>query len=193
MVKPRSSSWNKKAKNAASLVSKGQYKKGLKGSLILVIIQKILEPLYWIVNTFVNNDQSQSNAPGASSGDAYKIFNQAEQESQKAMGESAGQPGFEGSITILVASETPASAENALQTVIGALNVFTDEYNNKFDNPQIEDVFAFILTPIRYFAFRFRLLSFLQAKSVFSTDELSTIYHFPDINYNKSPIIKCLD
>ena len=193
IVKPRGSGWNRKAKNAASLVSKGQYDKGIKGSLVMVIIQKILEPLYWIANTFVNNDSSQSNAPGASSGDAYKIFNQAEQESQKAMGESAGQPGYEGSITILVASDTPASAENALQTVIGALNVFTDEYNNKFDNPQIEDIFSFILTPVRYFAFRFRLLAFLQAKSVFSTDELSTIYHFPDINYNKSPIIKWLD
>jgi len=27
----------------------------------------------------------------------------------------------------------------------------------------------------------------------FSTDELSTMFHFPDIQYNKSPIISWLD
>lgn len=71
--------------------------------------------------------------------------------------------------------------------------MYTDEYNNKLDNPQVEDLFAFFFTPIRYFAYRFRMIGFLQAKSVFSVDELSTLYHFPDINYNKSPIIKWLD
>ncbi|HBA45222.1 TPA: hypothetical protein DCZ31_04660 [Patescibacteria group bacterium] len=33
----------------------------------------------------------------------------------------------------------------------------------------------------------------MQNKSVFSIDELSTLYHFPDINYNKSPVIKWLE
>ena len=33
----------------------------------------------------------------------------------------------------------------------------------------------------------------MQSKSVFSVDELSTLYHFPDINYNKSPVIKWLE
>jgi hypothetical protein len=28
---------------------------------------------------------------------------------------------------------------------------------------------------------------------MYSADELSTLYHFPDINYNKSPIINWLD
>ena len=37
------------------------------------------------------------------------------------------------------------------------------------------------------------MIGFLQKKSVFSVDELSTMYHFPDINYNKSPIIKWLE
>jgi hypothetical protein len=29
--------------------------------------------------------------------------------------------------------------------------------------------------------------------SVYSADELSTLYHLPDINYNKSPLIQWLD
>lgn len=135
-----------------------------------------------------------SSAPGATTGDSYKIFNQAEQEAQKMVGESAGQPGFQASIRILVASNTPQSAEEGLYNLISAMNIYTDEYNNKLDNPQIiENVFAFLFTPIRYLAFKLRLTGLLQSKSMFSTDELSTLYHFPDINYNKSPIIKWLD
>jgi|GEM_PF-3319623 len=53
-----------------------------------------------------------SNAPGASSGDSYKIFNQAETEAHKIMGESAGQPGFRTSIRILVSSKNPQKAQS---------------------------------------------------------------------------------
>ena len=57
----------------------------------------------------------------------------------------------------------------------------------------MEDVFRFIFTPIRYFAYQFRLIGIGQDISRFSTDELATMYHFPDIKYNKSPIIAWLD
>jgi len=162
----------------------------------MTIIQSILSPLYWIAQRLVNNEPASgdSGAPGASSGDSYKIFNQAEQEAQKMVGESAGQPGFQASIRVLVASDTPQSAESGLYNLLSAMNIYTDEYNNKLDNPQIiENMFAFFFTPIRYLAFKLRLVGLLQSKSMFSTDELSTLYHFPDINYNKSPIIKWLE
>ncbi len=110
------------------------------------------------------------------------------------VGESAGQPGFEASIRILVSSDTRSSAHNGLQNLIAATSIFTDEYNNQLDNPQmIEDMFRFIFTPLRYFAFQYRLIGIFQNISRFSCDELSTIYHFPDIKYNKSPIISWLD
>lgn len=110
------------------------------------------------------------------------------------VGESAGQPGFAASIRILVASDTSESARNALQNLVAASSIFTDEYNNQLDNPQLlEDTFRFIFSPLRYFAYRFRLLGIFQTISRFSCDELSTIYHFPDINYNKSPVISWLE
>ncbi|MBP6981692.1 type IV secretory system conjugative DNA transfer family protein, partial [Candidatus Gracilibacteria bacterium] len=39
----------------------------------------------------------------------------------------------------------------------------------------------------------YRLVGILQSISRFSCDEMSTLYHFPDINYNKSPIISWLE
>ncbi len=79
------------------------------------------------------------------------------------VGESAGQPAFEGSIRILVASDTALSAKNGLSTLVSATNIFTDEYNNQLDNPQmVEDPLRFIFTPLRYFAYKFRLVGIFQ-------------------------------
>lgn len=198
VIKPLGPSWNRRAKNAARLVAKGEYKKGFKFGVFGNMFRFITAPLNWFLYRFIKNEaiggDGSATHPGASGGDAYKIFNQAETEAQKMVGESAGQPGFETSIRILVASDTRASAHEGLHSLVAANSVFTDEYNNQLDNPQmIEDVFRFFFTPIRYFAYQFRLIGILQDISRFSTDELATMYHFPDIKYNKSPIIAWLD
>jgi hypothetical protein len=194
VMKPLGHSWNRKAKKAAGMVAKWEYKKWLKWGLLISGIRFILTPISWLFERFIRNEESASNAPGASSGDSYKIFNQAETEAQKMVGESAGQPGFEASIRILVSSDTRESAHQGLQSLIAATSIFTDEYNNQLDNPQmIEDVFRIIFTPLRYFAFQYRLIGIFQKVSRFSSDEMSTIFHFPDIKYNKSPIIAWLD
>lgn len=162
------------------------------------ILKKLFWPITFIIYRFVKNESvngaGDTTHPGASGGDAYKIFNQAETEAQKMVGESAGQPGFECSIRILVASDTRASAHEGLKSLIAANSIFTDEYNNQLDNPQMtEDVFRFLFTPLRYFAYNYRLIGILQDISRFSTDEMTTMYHFPDIKYNKSPIIAWMD
>lgn len=198
VIKPLWTSWNRRAKEAARLVAKGEYKKGLKMGIFGNILKNIFWPVTFLVYRFVKNEAVEGPGggthPGASGGDAYKIFNQAETEAQKMVGESAGQPGFECSIRILVASDSRESAHQGLQSVVAANSIFTDEYNNQLDNPQMtEDMLRFIFTPIRYLAYRFRLIGMLQDVWRFSSDEMATMYHFPDIKYNKSPIIAWLD
>lgn len=196
VVKPTNSKWNRKALKAASMVAKGKYKKNRK----MTLISFIFKPLSWIWNPLVAMVEGPedmvwgNSAPGASEGDAYKIFNQAETESQKVMGEAAAQPSFETSIRIIVASKNHRQAENAVHAIVAAASIFTDEYNNALDNPQIyEDSMPWIFTPLRHFAFKHKLVGFFQNTSVFSADEASTLYHMPDINYNKSPIINWLE
>lgn len=199
VIKPLGSWWSKKAKKAANLVAKWQYKKWVRNSLFFEIIKKIFFPitsvLYFIARRFIENEPTwDTSAPWASSWDAYKIFNQAEQESHKAVWESAWQPGFDSSIRILVASKTVESAKQWLENLMAATSIYRDEYNNQLDDPRIfEDAFSFIITPIRYIAFKYKLVWLLQFNSAFSVDELSTLFHFPDINYNKSPVIKWLE
>ncbi|MCH8518899.1 type IV secretory system conjugative DNA transfer family protein [Candidatus Gracilibacteria bacterium] len=195
VVKPVKSRWNTKALKAARNVAKGKYNKRRNFKNLGII----LKPFSWLWNPLVAIVQGpddmvgRNNAPGASEGDAYKIFNQAETEAQKIMGESSAQPAFETSISIIVSSKTKKQAQQSVKAIVAASSIFTDEYNNALDNPQIlEDALAFIFTPIRMFAFRFKLVGLLQASDVFSTDEISTLFHLPDINYNRSPIISWL-
>lgn len=190
VIKPISSGWNKKAKKAAWLVAKWEYKKTRKIPLLDILWNPIVAIVRW-PDEMVKDD---SMAPWASSWDSYKIFNQAETEAQKIMWEAAGQPAFRTSIRVLVSSKDSEKAESWVHAVIWASSVFTDEYNNSLDNPQfLEDALDFIFTPLRYFAFLNKLIWFFQTISIFSADELSTLYHFPDINYNKSPIINWLE
>ncbi|RKW20412.1 type IV secretory system conjugative DNA transfer family protein [Candidatus Gracilibacteria bacterium] len=194
VIKPESSRYNKRAKKAAGLVAKGKYKKGTRN------IWGILSPLSWLYNPLrglfegTEGIVKGTNAPGASEGDAYKIFNQAETESQKIMGEAAAQPSFKSSIRVIVASQSSLEAQNGVHAIVAASSIFTDEYNNALDNPQvIEDALHFIITPLRYFAFKYKLVGFFQNISYFSTDEVSTLFHLPDITYNRSPIISWLE
>ncbi|MDP2090923.1 MAG: DUF87 domain-containing protein [Candidatus Gracilibacteria bacterium] len=191
VIKP-DSDFNKQAKKAAGLVSKGKYKKNKKQTLSF--LGWLWNPIVAIIQGPDSMVKGSNTAPGASEGDAYKIFNQAETEAQKIMGEAAGQPFFTASIRILVSSKNHQSAKDGVHAIVAAASIFTDEYNNALDNPQVrEDALQFIFTPLRYFGFKYKLVGFFQDVSYFSIDEVSTLYHMPDINYNKSPIIKWLE
>jgi len=191
MIKPLPSSWNKKSKKAARQVAKWQYGKKRKIPMLDIFWNPLVTIIAWPDNAIKDD---WTNAPWASEWDAYKIFNQAETEAHKIMWESAAQPAFKWSIRVFASSEKWKNAEESVHAIVSAAAIFTDEYNNSLDNPQfIEDLFPFIFTPLRYFAFRYKLLGFFQNISIFSTDELSTLFHMPDINYNKSPLIKWLE
>jgi hypothetical protein len=190
VIKPVWSWWNYKAKRAAGLVSKWIYKKRKQFKYLDILWNPFVAIIQWPQDMIA----SQSNAPWASSWDAYKIFNQAETESQKIMWEAASQPAYSAAVRILVSSTSEDVSLDWTHAIIWASSIFTDEYNNSLDNPQVrEDWLHFIFTPMIYFWFKYKLVWFFQSTSHFSTDEISTMFHFPDINYNKSPLIKWLD
>ncbi|MCP4523644.1 MAG: hypothetical protein GY828_05525, partial [Candidatus Gracilibacteria bacterium] len=137
---------NKKALNAARLVAKGQYRKKRKSPI--AFLGFLWNPIVAIFQGPDNMVSSGNGAPGASEGDAYKIFNQAETEAQKIMGEAAAQPAFKTSIRVLVSSKTHQNSEDGVHAIVAAASIFTDEYNNSLDNPQVlEDAFPWIFTP----------------------------------------------
>jgi len=196
VIKPESSSYNKKAMKAAWLVAKWKYKKNKVGSLSFLWkpLWFLFNPVRILIEWSDAAVKDWTNAPWASEWDSYKIFNQAETESQKLMWEAAAQPAFACSIRVLVSSKEYQNCQDWVHAIVSAASIFTDEYNNALDNPQIiEDTFPKIISKLRYFGFKNKLVWFFQNISFFSTDEVTTIFHMPDIKYNPSPIIKWLD
>ena len=196
-IKPEWEGFNKKAKKVASQYSKWKYKRKGAVAFDVDLLNKIIAPISWFVTRFFQNQSAggsfDSNAPGASGGDSYRIFNQAEQEAQKMVGEWAGQQQFMGNIVLLVSSDNKQEAEDGINSMRSATSIFTDEYANKLDNNQfLEDMFRPFFEWVHLMAFKYKLVGFFQKRSWYSIDELATIYHFPDINYNKSPIIRWL-
>ena len=191
-IKPAGDRWSRKAKKAAGLVAKGQYSKRRK--LPFWMLGFLWNPIVALVTGPSNMVGGWSDAPGASSGDSYKIFNQAETEAHKMMGEAASQQTYKAAIRILVSSKDHTLAEQWVHAIVAACSMFTDEYNNSLDNPQfLEDAFPFIFTPFRYIGYKYKMLGFFQETSMFSIDELSSMFHLPDISYNRSPVINWLE
>ena len=118
------------------MYSKGKYKQGGSFLFSLTSLSKLFAPLGWFVTNFIQNKDDGSNAPGASGGDSYKIFNQAEQEAQKMVGESAAQSAFSATILVLVGSDTAEAAQNGIDSILTSTSVFTNEYCNELDNNQ---------------------------------------------------------
>jgi len=77
--------------------------------------------------------------------------------------------------------------------MLTSTSVFTNEYCNELDNNQfLEGACRWLVRPLHWISFHHKLAGFFTKKSPFSIDELTTLYHFPDVNYNKSPIIAWL-
>ncbi len=195
VAKPLGSGWNKRSKKMASMMAKGKLKKTTNAGLVGLVWEKVSAPFSWLVELFAYGKDSSGNmAPGATSGDAYTIFSAAEQEAQKMTSEGAGQPAWQASIRVLVASPTPETALEGRNTILSSTAIYTDEYTNRLDNPQlVEDSLSFLFTPLRYFGYLFRMVGVFQHRNAYSTDELSSMFHFPDIKYNHSPILQWLD
>ena len=91
---------------------------------------------------------------------------------------------------VLVGSDSAESAQNGINSLLASTSIYTNEYCNSLDNNQIaEGLFRPIIRLLHLFAFRNKLVGFVTKTSPYSVDELATLYHFPDVNYNKSPII----
>ncbi len=187
VMRPRGNGWRKKAKKIADSIFKGKKTGTFKG----------IPGLGWLGNilgVIVGGDTSGlgTSAPGAEHGDAFIRMLQPQEEAVKRMGEKIGEPGFDVSLRLFAFSKKgKARVDDILNNIVVSFNVFQDQYNNWFQNKRIVPL-DFISTPLLYYAFKHRLIGFLEKKCLLTPDEMASIYHFPDANYNKIPVIQWL-
>jgi hypothetical protein len=72
-----------------------------------------------------------------------------------------------------------------------AYNVYSDEYSNTLGVSNTKhDILGFIYMPLWTMGVSMYLTGFFVKHSYFSTNELTSLYHFPDGTYNRSPAIE---
>jgi hypothetical protein len=115
----------------------------------------------------------------------------AKEDSRNAMGEEAANPTFRSCISLVASSDTKGRPKQILNNLETAYNVYSDEYSNALDASNFKhDILGWLYLPLRTVAVNMYLTGFFSEYSYFSTNELTSLYHFPDGTYNRAPAIE---
>lgn len=176
MVRPKGDGWQKKGKAKAEELFNKKNK-----------LRSPLNPLSWLSAFFdmmirgdkaaeLNQDQPGRTTP-------------AEEEEVKAIEEKNSQPGWETIIRIIASAKTKKEVSSHLTNMLSAFSQYTSTDGNSFNYT----VWHNSKNLIKDFIFRNFRRPFVywirQKKSVLSCEELASLYHIPNVKYNRSPAI----
>lgn len=106
------------------------------------------------------------------------------------MGKEAGNPAFRSGLIITTSSDVKERLRDNIEGLVSAYNVYTDEYGNELNQLAIKsNMFGAFFKPFWVIAARFLLTSLLYKANIFTTGELTSLFHFPDGKYNRSDAI----
>ena len=115
----------------------------------------------------------------------------SKEELYKSMGEKASQSGYMTTIRVLASSPRKERVSEILNGIFVAFNVFKRKGGNYLENRRIVPLNV-INSPWIYHNFMYRLPAFCEKDCLLGSEELATIFHFPDSRYNRIPTIKWL-
>jgi len=114
----------------------------------------------------------------------------AKEDYLNAMGEESALPFFNTGLLVITSSDDKANLESNLDQIVSSLTIYGDEYGNELIEPQGKtDAFGRLFKPLRKIAANNYITRFFFAKNVLWVNELTSLFHFPDATYNRSPII----
>lgn len=115
----------------------------------------------------------------------------AKEETLNDMAEEAGLPAFESWLMLISSSDTKERLTTNIEWLISAFNVYNNEYGNELI-PLTNKlwIFWFLAKPLWQMAAQYNLTNLFFKSSVFTTNELSSLFHFPDKTYNRSNTIE---
>ncbi|PID34873.1 MAG: hypothetical protein CR971_00950 [candidate division SR1 bacterium] len=114
----------------------------------------------------------------------------SKEESINDMGKEAGNPAFRAGLIITTSSDVKERLRDNIEGLVSAYNVYTDEYGNELNQLAIEsNLFGAFFKPFWIIAAKYFLTSLLYKANVFTTGELTGLFHLPDGKYNRSDAI----
>ena len=187
VIKPEDSSYNAKRQKAADRLYKNLslYETTLWSRSTWLNPLKLLSVIFlgW-TGKLVANQKEEANV-------TMVRMVKAKEEALNTIGEEAGNPIYKSGLLIVSSSDVKGQSKQNLKAMESAYNVYTDEYANRLsDDNTKHDMFPWIFQPLWRIGVGYYLTGFFYKYSYFSTNELSSLYHFPDSIYNRSPIIE---
>ena len=115
----------------------------------------------------------------------------AKEETLNDMAEEAGLPAFESWLMLISSSDNKERLTPNIEWLISAYNVYNNEYGNELiPLTNKAGLLWFIAKPLWRIAASYNLTNLFFNSNVFTTNELSSLFHFPDKTYNRSNTIE---
>lgn len=152
----------------------------------------------WTIIQFIIKGGSKRKWPDwqvlESAGKDMVRMTKAEEEALNIMGEEAGKHAFLTGIFLVSSSDDKERPSANLDNMVSVYTIYRDEFNNKLDNNEfLTDALGWIFEPLWKFAVRFQLPRFFFRENIMTPNALTSLFHYPDWIFNRSPIIKWLD
>jgi len=174
MIRPENSDWQKKGRKAAQDLlndSKDPLKWWNPISILGGMFELILK----------GETKTASDVPGSSD----RLTSVMEEEI-KAMDEKNTKFGFETIIRVVVSSDSKHKLSQNLSNIVGSFNQFSYPSGNGFTTSDYHSVNTLVKNYVLR-NFTRSLAMFRMPKMILSSDELASLFHIPNIKYNKSP------
>ncbi|MBM3227621.1 DUF87 domain-containing protein [Candidatus Peribacteria bacterium] len=179
VLRPVKTGWQKKLQREAQRIINP--KKGGGGSLI--------NPLTWIAAILEMFTGSKSEELEKEHATGERVSQMVEEYS-KSIDEKAGNPGFVAVIRILTSAENSTRAHQLLDGITASFGQFTQMQGNGFRTMRIPNRRQIIARFVRRTPRRTLSAMLTSPKMLLGTGELSSLWHFPNIKYNKVETIK---
>lgn len=183
-IKPESSKFNEKMKKAADRLYKNLDIGFTKRWEFLLMPRKI----FW----FLFSGPTEKMLTNKKEEDRVTMVRmvKAKEDAMNAIWEEAWQAAFRTGMYVITSSDEKANLEKNMDSIISAYNIYTDEYSNELNESNVKhDVFWFLFKPLRRIGVALYLVRFFFKTNYFTTNALTSLFHFPDGTYNRSPAI----
>lgn len=199
VLHPADDAWQKKAHQVGENLFKGkQAEGGFKIPIIGPLFRAIWFPFKLLFRGYDPETDKLGNKP-AGQGDPLVRMLASDEEVFKGIGEKASQSGFETVVRVVAGAKTAARRDQILNGIFVAFNIFKSKGGNRFEYRRIIPI-NFLNKSLIIHGFKRRMTNYIESlfsfhthtKCLLASEELATIYHFPDAKYNKIPTIKWL-
>jgi len=186
IIRPRKNGWQKKGRELAQKIFTESKAEGFS-------LWKPFSALGKIFNILVYGPDKEI---GKENWDQQKSMTRTTpmtDEQVKAIEEKNTKSGFETIIRVITSSPTKEQAKENLNNIYSSFEQFSSTDNNGFIKTKYHSLGALITNYIYRNLARNWTQRLSQTRMILSTDELASLFHLPNIKYNKTPTINWIN